>query len=259
MRTNSIGQTVNKWVPHNPSDLWSREYLSTPLENITFNEVINSGETIELLATNSITLIPGFHANEGSNFHAAITSTSEDITCLPNPRNNIILKSGKIESSNETIIDAQNIFSNTPIGKIENCEQIIISPNPNKGNFIIDIQGDLSNNAKVEIYGLDGSLKYSSAIISKQYNVVFTQNPGTYLVRIYNNEKYYTEKIILQQSIMKTKTLFSIVFFVCSMFICNAQDYRANPFRAIGWLRKTKEDRAVNREIFRLIFHDVDL
>ena len=198
MRTNSIGQTVNKWVPHNPSDLWSREYLSTPLENIAFNEVINSGETIELLATNSITLIPGFHANEGSNFHAAITSTSEDITCLPNPRNNIILKSGKIESSNETIIDAQNIFSNTPIGKIENCEQIIISPNPNKGNFIIDIQGDLSNNAKVEIYGLDGSLKYSSAIISKQYNVVFTQNPGTYLVRIYNNEKYYTEKIILQ-------------------------------------------------------------
>lgn len=37
------------------------------------------------------------------------------------------------------------------------------------------------------------------------------------------------------------------------------QDLRANPFRAIGWLRKTKEDRAVNREIFRLIFHDVDL
>jgi len=83
-------------------------------------------------------------------------------------------------------------------GALINCEQIIIFPNPNKGNFIIDVQGDLSNNAKAEIYGLDGSLKYSSAIISKQHNVVFTQISGTYLVRIYNNEKYYTEKIILQ-------------------------------------------------------------
>lgn len=59
-------------------------------------------------------------------------------------------------------------------------------------------KGELSNNAKVEIYSSDGSLKYSSAIVSKQQNIVFTQTPGIYLKRIHHNDKSYIEKIILQ-------------------------------------------------------------
>ena len=198
VRINSIGQSFNKWVPHNPADLWSREYLSTPPENITFNGVVNSGESKELLATNSITLTPGFNAKEGSYFHAAIISTSEDITCLPNPTNIIMLKSAKIVTNNEAAINEQNKTTKLQVDKVENNEQIIIYPNPNKGNFVINIQGELSSQAKVEIYSLSGSLKYSSAIISKQQNIFFTQTPGTYLIRVYNNEKYYTERIILQ-------------------------------------------------------------
>lgn len=201
IRTNSLDQTVNEWVPHSPAYLWSREYLSTPLENITFNGVINSGEFKELLATNSITLTPGFHAKEGSYFHAAITLTSDDITCLPNPTNIITFKSSKIEIINELGIKEKKNTSISQFDNIDNTvniEQISIYPNPNKGNFTINIQGELSNNAKVEIYSLDGSLKYSSAIVSKQQNIIFTQTPGMYLIRIYNNEKKYTEKIILQ-------------------------------------------------------------
>jgi subtilisin family serine protease len=197
VRTNSIGQTVNKWAPHSPADLWSREYLYFPPENISFNGVVNSGESKELLATKSITFTLGFHAKAGSNFHATISSTSEDITCLPNPTNIITLTSGKIELIKDGIKEQKNT-SISQFDRIENIEQILIYPNPNKGNFIINIQGELSNNAKVEIYSLDGRLKYSSAIVSKQQNIVFTQTPGIYLIRIYNNEKNYTEKIILQ-------------------------------------------------------------
>lgn len=198
VRTNVAGQSVNKWVPHNPANIWSREYLSTPPENITFNGVVNSGESKELFATNSITLTPGFHAKEGSYFHAAITSTSEDISCLPNPARSMMLKSSKIETFNKTVTNEQNNTSKSHIDETENNEQIIIYPNPNKGNFTINIQGELSNQAKIEIYSLSGSLKYSSAIISKQQNIIFTQTPGTYLIRVYNKEKCYTEKIILQ-------------------------------------------------------------
>ncbi|MCK9236320.1 MAG: S8 family peptidase, partial [Acholeplasmataceae bacterium] len=181
VRTNSIGQTVNTWVPHSPANLWSREYLYFPPENISFNGVVNSGESKELLATKSITLTPGFHAKEGSSFHATRTSTSEDITCLPNPTNIITLKSDKIGIINEDGIKEKKNTSISQIDKIENIEQILIYPNPNKGNFTINIQGELSNNAKVEIYSSDGSLKYSSAIVSKQQNIVFTQTPGIYL------------------------------------------------------------------------------
>lgn len=198
VRTNSLGQTVNKWVPQNPADLWSREYLSTPPEDITFNGTVNFGKSKELFATNSITLTPGFHAKEGSYFYTITSSVSEDITCLPNPISNTVLKSGKIETFNETVIYEQYTTSTLLVDKTENNDRIIIYPNPNKGNLIIKIQGGLSSQAKVEIYSLSGSLKFSSAIISKQQNIIFTQAPGTYLIRVYNNEKYYTEKIILQ-------------------------------------------------------------
>lgn len=195
IRSNIIGQTINKWVPQNPADLWSREYLSPPLENITFNGVINSGVSKELVATNSITLESGFETKEGSYFLAQIASKKEDITCLTNPTNNITLNSQEVEYINNTMTDYQGASSKLSVDKNEN---IIIYPNPNKGNFIINIQGDLSDDAKVEIYSIDGNLKYRSAIISKQHNVIFTSISGLYLIRIYNNNKYYTEKIILK-------------------------------------------------------------
>lgn len=195
IRTDYSGRTINKWVPFNPSYSWTRKYIISPPENIEFNQVVHSGENVTLYATNSIKLLPGFKAETGSTFKADISASPNDIICLPNPARVVTLKSAKIEQD----ITIQDI----KIDKIEyedNVQQDIIQifPNPNKGNFTINISNEIQSNANFEIFNLTGQILYRGNIIQRNQNVIFTSEKGIYIVKVKNGSSIFTEKIILE-------------------------------------------------------------
>ena len=183
-------------MPFNPAYPWTRKYIISPLENIEYNQVINSGENATLYATNSIKLLPGFKAEIGSTFKADISVAPNDIVCLPNPAKNVILKSSKIEQN--------TITQNIEVNKIEisnniNNSSVIIFPNPNKGNFTINISDNINPNASIEIFNLSGQILHKETIRSCNQNVIFTNKSGTYIVKVQNGNSIFTEKIILQK------------------------------------------------------------
>ena len=81
---------------------------------------------------------------------------------------------------------------------IKSIYEINIFPNPNNGNFSVEIGEEVSNDALIEIYSIDRKLVYKTAINSNIQNVVFTNKAGTYIVKVYNHGKLYTDKIILK-------------------------------------------------------------
>ncbi len=190
VRTNILGTSINKWVPQNPANIYVREYCSLPLDNIVFSGTINSGETKELVASDYIILSSGFEAKLGSTFRAAPSISNVDITCMPNPTQSLALKSDTINNQDKHI--SSNVVVETQINKVK------IYPNPSKGNFKISIAGELSDDAKISIYDTSGILRHCVSLISKNQNIVFTDIPGIYFIKVFNNEITFYEKIILQ-------------------------------------------------------------
>lgn len=165
-------------------------------ENIVFSDIVNSGESKTLFATNSVTLTPGFDAKPNSRFEATISVDNDDINCLPNPSQSTMLRLASINHYNEiTLKKPDDEKVSTPIKSIY---EINIFPNPNNGNFSVEIGEEVSNDALIEIYSIDRKLVYKTAINSNIQNVVFTNKAGTYIVKVYNHGKLYTDKIILK-------------------------------------------------------------
>jgi subtilisin family serine protease len=193
VRTRSDGATVNRWVPNNPAYTWARKYAVSPPTNIIFNETITGGQSKEIYATNSIRLTPGFNASLGSNFIAAITSPSESFGCLPNPVNLNILKSANIGNDSIT-----NEISQTNDEIPTDQKLIMIYPNPSSGNFYIKLFGEINTDARIEIYNINGKLIYNTAIYSNEQNIVFTNQPGYYIIKVFNGQNYFTGRLMLQ-------------------------------------------------------------
>lgn len=193
VRINSGGQTVNKWVPYNPSSSWTRKYLVNPPANVAFNGVVNSGQTKNIFATNSIKLKTGFHAVNGSLFRASIVEPSGSVNCLPNPTASAILKSATIDN-NSTI----ELKSDINEKQFEEEKKVMIYPNPSEGNFNIKFFNEINPNARIEIIDMTGKVVYKTGLFSNEQNIIFTNQPGSYIVKIYNGTDYYTDILLLK-------------------------------------------------------------
>jgi subtilisin family serine protease len=191
IRTNSIGQTINRWVPADPSMLSSRKYLISPTQNVEYSGIVSANHNLQLLATYSISLSAGFNSELGSTFSAEIVSASQTFACLPNPNRVTTLKSVKAENSTNTLATTvdENIYYNNNIS---------IYPNPNQGNFIIDLSGKLEKNASIEIYNLTGQVLFKTAFFENKQNVIFTKSTGIYEIKIFNGNNVYSDKLILE-------------------------------------------------------------
>jgi hypothetical protein len=87
---------------------------------------------------------------------------------------------------------------------VNNYNSVTVSPNPSKGNFILNYEAKKAGKATITVYGLNGSAVYNQAILMKegmnQFNI-HLQNiaRGSYIVTVQNNGEAKKEKLIVVQ------------------------------------------------------------
>ena len=88
-------------------------------------------------------------------------------------------------------------ISRDGIDELVDLRGLIISPNPTKGAFVLEINSQLENN-KVEIFNVFGELVYSRTINGRVETITCVLNSGIYLVKADIGEKYVMGKLIVQ-------------------------------------------------------------
>ncbi len=233
IKNDEIGNSIEQWVPDDPYNINTRNYVAAPPESLKLkNMVVNIDESKNYRANNyivvagndsyfvvegngtgggnsilkagiSITLSSGFNAKAGSCFHSYI-----EPNCLTSSNfcsnTQQMLFNNKPENKLYTTTGSNIIF--TPLEKNitindKNIELgFTIFPNPNNGLFSIVLNNNESRINSIEIYNLTGDQVLNKNGLNS--NIVKLNIPsfpkGIYFVRIYSNNKTYFSKIICE-------------------------------------------------------------
>jgi hypothetical protein len=146
--------------------------------------LVTVGASVNFIAGQSIHLLSGFHAYQGSIVNAYITtdatfcSTEKAITIVSQPLEDISL---------------QEKESIQPLGK-----WVKVYPNPNNGQFTI-LLNNFESNVKIYIYNTIGSVFYQSEINNDALHQINLSaiRQGIYFVRINDDKEQFTKKIIV--------------------------------------------------------------
>ncbi|MCT4587772.1 MAG: leucine-rich repeat domain-containing protein [Carboxylicivirga sp.] len=85
----------------------------------------------------------------------------------------------------------------TSINKNSQIDKLNLYPNPTLGRFKINI-GDVTKDAKIEIYSLSGRLLFSDYFQSSEYNFKEDLKKGVYIVMVKTSNKSYSQKLIVR-------------------------------------------------------------
>jgi len=108
--------------------------------------VFQTGSIVDVIAGNSIRFLPGFHAENGSNVYAVITSDSS--FCVKN-------KSAIVENPSFEI-SLEDVFVEDNSVDLLN-KSVKIYPNPNNGQFFLETS-NFSKEIEIKIFNLSGKL-----------------------------------------------------------------------------------------------------
>lgn len=175
------------------------EINTTPFDGIDiYNSgatIINSGASLNLVASYRVKLKPGFQAKSGSNFNAWIDGDIY-VKC---PQ-----KSGVIVNSSDFVDDEEEYQPESVDFKESNADMFIeqsfsIYPNPTKGIFNIDISGFEGEERNIQVYDISGKKIREVRNSNNTEEIDLSRySSGLYFVRIIINDKLYLEKIIKQ-------------------------------------------------------------
>jgi hypothetical protein len=144
-----------------------------------------SGSTVDIIAGGVIQLLPGFHAFEGSEMNASITTDSIFCDGVPvSPVvNNPPVKSIDGKPSTEKVID-------------QGGKSIKVYPNPNNGNFNIELK-NFENGASIAIYNLLGAKVYQSLYMIQDHCEINLPGleRGIYIIKVTGEKEQVTKKI----------------------------------------------------------------
>lgn len=145
--------------------------------NINCSFSIQSGQQLEIIARDGITLGPGFSAELGSVFSAKIDPT----ICGSS------LKSASLDSSINTEITEFNTSNNNLSSLINNIK---VYPNPTNGSFTIDFGTNNLSVYQIKIIDTGGKIIYSNDKISGQTITIETNKfiSGNYILYILNTD-----------------------------------------------------------------------
>jgi hypothetical protein len=151
--------------------------------------VFSSGSISTLIAGKSIFFLPGFHAEEGSNMDAQITTDGSFCDMIGKAP---ALYSPEEKSADLKINVEKSVIDDSEIG-------IKIYPNPNEGLFKVEITGGDENDFTIQVYNLTGKAIYTGKN-GKYFNEINLSNSqkGLYILRISASGKIFSRKIIVQ-------------------------------------------------------------
>lgn len=176
-------------------------YNQHPLDNKLYNTIVGrnintnctynipSDYILSMIASESITIGPGFHSIQGSLFNAKI----EPDIYGPSTR----------DSNMQDYDDITFVSNSNVVSKTDCSSDINIYPNPNNGSFIIDFD-EHGNNNEYDIYVTnmfgESVLKYEHCQTSLCTLDLTSNKQGVYIVHIYdkNHNIWVYKKIIIQ-------------------------------------------------------------
>lgn len=152
---------------------------------VTSSGVINNAAKVRYTAGTSITLLPGFHAEAGADFIAAIDDCSSDNSLLETPANQ------------RTVDIADNDV-------LANQNQLLVRPNPFSSSAIIDYEVGTPTAVWIGLHDLTGKIVHvfvDQKEMDKglyQYQISSTNLPsGAYWVSMRTPKSVLTKKIII--------------------------------------------------------------
>jgi hypothetical protein len=153
---------------------------------------ILSGVIVEFHAETEIDISPDLTVELGADWFAYI-----DENCVNDDIGRVVPISNDNTIDDEIVLDKNNV-GDTINPKIKKDIDILIYPNPSTG--IINISRiDVGNNTLVQVFDMSGRLLKTKILINSQTQLDLSNYPkGTYFIRIREENRVITKKIIIQ-------------------------------------------------------------
>jgi hypothetical protein len=151
--------------------------------------VFDSNSSVNLIAGQSIQLLPGFHAAEGSFVHAYITTDGSfcDAAVEGSP---IVNQPVEKSVEEETLPDMQSVKAGD--------KSVKVFPNPNSGNFTVELI-NIENGAAISIFNMLGG-KFFQTVVTNHSSIKIDLpeiKKGVYVIRVADSKKQISEKVIV--------------------------------------------------------------
>lgn len=152
--------------------------------------VVANGASAEFIAGQSISFLPGFHAESGSIILAHLTS---DSTFCDGASGRPLLEQPVVKSAENQILP-----ENQAIVKGE--KSIKVYPNPNNGQFTLEFS-NVESGATIRIYNMLGSQIYRSTTTSQTSHKVNLPEikRGIYFIKVTDGKEQFTKKMIVNK------------------------------------------------------------
>ncbi|MBN1926950.1 MAG: T9SS type A sorting domain-containing protein [Prolixibacteraceae bacterium] len=149
---------------------------------------IESGGFAEFISGGIIRFLPGFHAHNGSNMQAYITTDNNFCNVIPlESEQSPVFKSERYEAS---IFD-QGLFIDDPFS-------VNLYPNPNKGIFRI-LTNSETGNMNIKVFDNAGTMVFKrDNILQAEYVNLQKLRPGIYFLQAFSEGKLKTSKFIIE-------------------------------------------------------------
>jgi hypothetical protein len=153
---------------------------------------ILSGVIVEFHAETEIDISPDLIVELGADWFAYI-----DENCVNDDIGRMIPISDDNTIDDEIVLDKNNA-GDTINPKVKEQIDVLIYPNPTTGIVNID-RVNISNNTLIQVFDISGRLLKTKILISSQTQLDLSDYPkGTYFIRIREENRVITKKIIIQ-------------------------------------------------------------
>lgn len=151
---------------------------------------ITNGASTNFIAGQSITFLPGFHAEAGSYVDAHITTDGSFCDQLPQAIVAVSGSDAKTQQKSDPVNDELNIDTKA---------QIKVYPNPNNGSFTVELD-HYSYPAKLMLHDTSGRIVLNCDLTEKSTDIDLQKvKQGMYLMQVFDQNQRCVQKLIINQ------------------------------------------------------------
>jgi len=192
----NVTNTGNNQTVIIPLNAWENE-ISYGDEVAVFSGNMLVGSAV---FNSGIMVIPVFGNDETTNYKDGSIENEELSFVLWHNNKEIIFKIEEwLEGDNKYTIDKVNIADKINVNLQNEDYNISVFPNPNRGNFILELNFSTDEAYKIEISDSEGRLLFEKENNDNSQSFSFEKfAAGVYYARVYKGDKILVKKIIIQ-------------------------------------------------------------